>query len=677
MVASAPVVLLLLPSLASATVSSIVQSNKLVQTVQNKGKVSPVQKVVHLIEDMEGKVQKELDETTKDFEEYAKFCDDTAVEKEYAIKDGKDQVDALTATVTDSTAGIESVSSAITELSTKISDLEAELSTTTSLRTKDHENFVKTESELLETVRELSDASAAIKKSIALVQLRGGRVGSVEQEALAALVGSLGQIVEASFVKPSQRKQIAALFQQRADQAEDFAFKAHTMDSHALIETLNEMEDKASDSLTDARKREGEAAHGYAMMKQGLEGQIGGSKEEMGEATKRKAELAEKLADAQKDLVITQKVLSEDTAYLKDLKRDCQTRARDFETEAKDNQAELTALGKAKAILLKKFALVQTVMSTRRQALQVQVRDDGEDDPRTRALRAIEQLGRKLHKTALISLAYRGAADPFGKIRSMIEDMIAKLLQEAAEEATQKAFCDKEIGESTASKAEKEGRLGKINARLETAESTTAQLMEDVSKLSKEIAESDAGLAKASALRSKEKATFQAVEKDLSESEQACTSAIEVLREYYEGASLVQTATKASNRAEAKGDGSGILGVLEVAASDFAQGLAEARSIEMEAQAEYDKLLEESKMLKATKSMEIKGKQSELASLKVSISDLSEDKEGLTSELDAVLAYLDKLKPQCETKVPTYAERKAAREEEIEGLKNALQILEQ
>jgi len=156
---------------------------------------------------------------------------------------------------------------------------------------------------------------------------------------------------------------------------------------------------------------------------------------------------------------------------------------------------------------------------------------------------------KKLHKTALISLAYRGAADPFGKIRSMIEDMIAKLLQEAAEEATQKAFCDKEIGESTASKAEKEGRLGKINARLETAESTTAQLMEDVSKLSKEIAESDAGLAKASALRSKEKATFQAVEKDLSESEQACTSAIEVLREYYEGASLVQTATKASNRA--------------------------------------------------------------------------------------------------------------------------------
>merc|ERR1719421_2074699 len=256
--------------------------------------------------------------------------------------------------------------------------------------------------------------------------------------------------------------------------------------------------------------------------------------------------------------------------------------------------------------------------------------------------------------------------------------MIAKLLQEAAEEATQKAFCDKEIGESTASKEDKEGKLGKVNARLEKAESSTATLTEEITTLSTEISENDAAMAKATEIRQKEKAAFMIVEKDLSESQEACAAATEVLREYYEGASLVQVSSKARAKSEvdAEGDGSGILGVLEVAESDFAKGLAEARTVEQQAQSEYDAMMQDGKTLKMTKEMEIKGKLSEIKSLKTTITDLSSDKEGLTGELDAVLAYLDKLKPQCEVKVPSYAERKAAREQEIEGLKSALEILE-
>merc|ERR1719408_209913 len=162
------------------------------------------------------------------------------------------------------------------------------------------------------------------------------------------------------------------------------------------------------------------------------------------------------------------------------------------------------ALGKAKAILLKKFASrVQT-----KTLAKASTRED--EDAKARALRKIEQLGRKLHKTALVALAYRAAEDPFGKIRGMVEDMIAKLMQEAAEEATQKAFCDTEIGESTKSKEDKQGKLDKVNSRLEKAGATTATLTEDISKLSKEVADSDAALAQAAAIRQKEKSTFMA-----------------------------------------------------------------------------------------------------------------------------------------------------------------------
>merc|ERR1719399_2665388 len=259
--------------------------------------------------------------------------------------------------------------------------------------------------------------------------------------------------------------------------------------------------------------------------------------------------------------------------------------------------------------------------------------------------------------------------------------MIEKLLQEAAEEADQKAFCDKEIGESKASKADKEGKLGKGGARLEKADAATAELTEAIASLSKEVAENDAAMTAATEVRQKEKSEFMVVEKELSESQEACAAATQVLKEYYEGASLLQVSAKTRVRARdsasagAEGDGSGILGMLEVAEDDFAKGLAEARTVEETAASEYEKLMQDGKMLKMTKEMEVKGKMSEVKSLKTTLTDLSSDKEGLTGELDAVLAYLDKLKPQCETKAPSYAERKAARDAQIEGLKSALDTL--
>merc|ERR1719161_558051 len=72
---------------------------------------------------------------------------------------------------------------------------------------------------------------------------------------------------------------------------------------------------------------------------------------------------------------------------------------------------------------------------------------------------------------------------------------------------------------------------------------------------------------------------------------------------------------------------------------------------------------------------EVKAKQSEVKSLTVAIENGSADSDGVQKELDAVLEYLDKLKPQCETKAMSYEEKKQRREAEIAGLKEALSIL--
>jgi len=366
----------------------------------------------------------------------------------------------------------------------------------------------------------------------------------------------------------------------------------------------------------------------------------------------------------------TKTALKDDSHYVHDLKHSCMMKSQEWEVLHRDSVAELTALGSAKAILSKKFGvLIQSRVGQR-----LSLRAAQNDDAKTRALRAIQQLGKRLHSTALVSLAYRAAADPFAKVRGMVEDMIAKLLQEAAEEADKKAFCDEEMSKSKASQSDKEGKIAKLDARIEKAESAIAELTGGISVLSKEIAETNAAVADATEIREKEKSQFMVAEKDFSESENACATALEVLREYYEGGSLVQV-TAASKTTLKGNDGSGILGVLELAESDFAQNLAEVRTAEKAAADEYNVLMEDSKMNLAVKEVELKGKQSEITSVKVGLKDSTADKAGLSTELDAVLQYLDELKPQCETEVPSYAKRKAAREAEIEGLKEALTIL--
>ena len=79
-------------------------------------------------------------------------------------------------------------------------------------------------------------------------------------------------------LRQKQREHIQSFLEERADAEEEFEARAHTMDSNAIVETLQEMQDKAEDSLTEARKRETEGQAAYNLLKQGLDNQVAGKK---------------------------------------------------------------------------------------------------------------------------------------------------------------------------------------------------------------------------------------------------------------------------------------------------------------------------------------------------------------------------------------------------------------
>jgi hypothetical protein len=468
---------------------------------------------------------------------------------------------------------------------------------------------------------------------------------------------------------------VQSLLQSAESDGDEQQPAAYASSSGGIVDTLIDMKDKAEESLSSTRKDEMEAAHAFALLKQGLDDGVAVAKKQLTEDTLMRSTTEEELHNSEASLAETQKVLSTDTEYLAECKQSCEAKAIQWTVRKKSAAEEMAAIEQAKTTLSEG---VPTFLQT---GARVQAKADGEDEVRGRAAKLLRGLARQANSYALAQLAVRVRSDPFGKIRGLIEEMMAKLVKEAAEEADQKQFCDEETSESKGKQADLSGKLEKTEARIQKAEAGKAKLTEEIKHLSGEIAEIDAGQAKATMVRAEQHEEFLKASQDAKDSAAAVAKAIDTLSEYYsKAASFVQVGethrTWQPAFGGAKSDvGSTIVSILENCESNFAQMLAEQEADEASALESYDKLTQENKVGKAEKTADVEGKENEMKALEVAVGNYKENKATTTQELDAVLTYLDKLKPQCETKAMSYAERKAKRDAEISGLKEALTLL--
>merc|ERR1719240_1267329 len=136
----------------------------------------------------------------------------------------------------------------------------------------------------------------------------------------------------------------------------------------------------------------------------------------------------------------------------------------------------------------------------------------------------------RLHSQRLALLAEKLAADPFAKVKKMIDDMITRLLEEANAEAEQKGFCDKELGMNKITRDKLTSEIDELDAAIEEGKAFILKLTEDISTLTKEIAELDAAVEEATALRDEEKAKNALTIKESKEAQDAVQAATAVLK---------------------------------------------------------------------------------------------------------------------------------------------------
>merc|ERR1719487_2128369 len=156
--------------------------------------------------------------------------------------------------------------------------------------------------------------------------------------------------------------------------------------------------------------------------------------------------------------------------YAETLKTECESKAAEWEERQKSATAEMGAIDKAKEILVggvkASFAQTKSKINIKRWS-----HDDDESDAaaakREKVVTLLKKVASKTKSFAFSQLASMAKSDPFVKIRGLIEDMIAKLLKEAQEEATQKAFCDEEMGKSKKSQDEKQSKIDEYQTRID------------------------------------------------------------------------------------------------------------------------------------------------------------------------------------------------------------------
>merc|ERR1740130_2396933 len=457
---------------------------------------------------------------------------------------------------------------------------------------------------------------------------------------------------------------------------------------------------------------------------------------ELDESRASKEKTSANIARATDEITTVAADLLDNQQYLKELAELCEARAKTWDQRSKVRADELSALTSATTIikgsvsentsanavrfaqqgvrvkmasenahnpvLMEEFeaeaeaaegspSFLQKRMVTAKSVLSALTRHNSSDPDAAKnsVVELLHSQGNKLHSTLLIGLANQIKADPFAKVKKLIQDLIERLLAEAADEANQKGWCDKATADAEQKRTYAVEKIAELNAGSAELEATIGKLNEELEVLGEEIPDLENKQEEATSMRKDEHAENQATVMEAEAGLEAVNEAIDILDKFYKTAAkesvdlgLVQKGPlddapdsgfdNGEAYTGAGGESGGILGMLDVIKSDFERTVSVTNKNEASNEKEYQKFMKESSISLVEKQMaeELKTKQRDDALEELESAD--EDLRSQTDILKVAIRELLELKPTCVDTGMSYEERVARREDEIESLKKAL-----
>jgi chromosome segregation ATPase len=640
--------------------------------------VTPIQKCVQMLEGMVTKAKNEKHEEQLQYVAYEAFCAHTTSEKTEAIEKADEQIDMLNADLEKFAADVERLTKEIDNHHSDIDGWEKDLKAATEVRDEEKANYMKTHADYTESVGALREAINVLKH------------GAHDTQAGAALL----QHVQALTLIPDEaRKEIDAFLQRGEDDIVTApAETAYEFRSHDIISMLEGLQDKFREKRRDLEEEETDRKQAYDMLHQQLRDSIQASENELADDTQALARTKQRIAEDSATLDDTTASRTDDDKYLKDLTATCNQKADDFAARQKLRGEEIEAVEKAIDILSSDDVsgnaekhLPAMLQRHRNGTALVQLRGaQAMPTNQVRVAAFLNEQAEELQSRSLAALAMQVRADPFVKVKNLIEELIERLMHEATEEAEHKGWCDTELGTNEHTRKTKSEEVEKLTAEIEGLESKIETLTKDLKDLAQAISDIESAVAERTDIRNNETAENEQAIADAQAGQVAVGNAIKVLKDFYDKAdkskALLQVREDPPEIFDESYNGmqaenGGVLGMLDVINSDFARLEQDTKSAEEEAQAAYDNFMSDSEVDLAAKKTAVEHKSSERHESGMTLDEKKTDLEQSQEQLASAEAYFEKLKPTCFAEPMSYEERVKRRKDEIESLKEALKIL--
>merc|ERR1719220_2069989 len=326
---------------------------------------------------------------------------------------------------------------------------------------------------------------------------------------------------------------------------------------------------------------------------------------------------------------------------------------------------------------------------------------------------------------ALTGKQASGAVD-FGKVISMIDDMVKLLGQEQTDDDDKKAYCAKELDQTDDQKKALENEIADGDSAIAAAQEAIATLAKEMAALEAGIAALDKAVAEATAQRKDENAEYKALMSSNTAAKEVLGWAKNRLNKFYNpklykappktelstedriyssmggavptaapggiaGTGIAVLAQVSTHRkvqdapppppatwgayASKNQENNGVIAMIDLLVTDLDKEMTEAETGEKDAQAEYEQMMKDSAAKRRADSSSLADKGSAKADTEGALQEHSKQKAGDAKDLMATLKTISSLHAECEWLLQYFDARKEARAGEIESLKRAKAVL--